>query len=300
VIWPDRVTSCSDVFWTLTDYVTIDGVTSTTGWLVLEDQQWTSYNINLLDWSHGLLMDALDSWGDLEPGTTFVGDDLCDGSTCVAVSNSTDTGFEWDVVAGVTYPFEWTEQDSGSVQYNVGVEDIQDFDLGVDFTGETPAGAWGFADVDNGLRGRCDNIAAGLGCVNEDYIPTLFYDSTRNPLVGPVAQHIYDAQHGGLVTPWGEPGHTLQRDMNQSDINANRQAACGKVTVPPGDSCDEYPMASTFEGAAFNSDYSIRIVPKSANDSQGGLTGTFYNNNRVISDDDFLVDPILPNGTPSW
>lgn len=58
---------------------------------------------------------------------------------------------------------------------------------------------------------------------------TLTYDSTANPLVGPVAQHIFTAQtatqaNGGLITRWGVPpsvnddGAALHRDMNQAEI----------------------------------------------------------------------------------
>jgi hypothetical protein len=59
-------------------------------------------------------------------------------------------------------------------------------------------------------------------------------------------------------------------------------------------------MASTYEGAAFNSDYSIAIVPASANSSQGGILSNFYGSNRVIDNDLFMVLSVLPNGTASW
>jgi hypothetical protein len=75
---------------------------------------------------------------------------------------------------------------------------------------------------------------------------------------------------------------------------------CGNATVPPGDSCDEFPLASTHQGAAFNTDYSIAIVPSSANSSQGGIMSNFYSSNRVIDGDLFLVKAILPSGAASW
>jgi hypothetical protein len=121
-------------------------------------------------------------------------------------------------------------------------------------------------------------------------------------LVGPVAQHIFNAQNGGLITAWGVPpsvrsnGAALTRDMNPIDIAANRTAAC--TGVPP--SCDEYPLATTHQGAAFNFDFSTATVPPAANNSQGGLTRAFYRANRVIDGDPFYVRAILLNGTPSW
>jgi hypothetical protein len=60
-------------------------------------------------------------------------------------------------------------------------------------------------------------------------------------------------------------------------------------------------MASTYEGAHFQSDYSIQGVPQSANDSQGGITGAFYNGpNRIIDEDPFWVNVVLADGTTSW
>lgn len=92
----------------------------------------------------------------------------------------------------------------------------------------------------------------------------------------------------------------LAMPTRQADINANRAAACRGLTVPTGDSCDEFPLASTYEGAAFQSDFSAVPVPASANSSQGGLTGAFYTSNRVVDGDAFYVRAILPDGTASW
>lgn len=154
------------------------------------------------------------------------------------------------------------------------------------------------------LAVRCDTIAIRTtpGCVDQAFTPTLTYNSLIKPLAGPVAQHIFDAQNGGLVTAWGVPpsvmsnGAALTRDMNPADIRANRAAACGGVAP----SCDEYPLATTHQGAAFNFDFSTATVPPSANNSQGGITRAFYRANRVIDPDPFYVRAILPNGTPSW
>src|SRR5262249_31954820 len=108
---------------------------------------------------------------------------------------------------------------------------------------------------------RCDyaTYMSTPGCVI-DWAPTpvLFYDSTSNPLVAPVAQHIYDAQNFLLYTPWGKPGYPLTRDANPGDRALNNQTACGGF-VPPDDvntSCDEYPLESTHEGAYFQPDFS--------------------------------------------
>jgi hypothetical protein len=69
------------------------------------------------------------------------------------------------------------------------------------------------------------------GCVDEYYYPTLTYNGQTNPLVEPVAQHIYNAQNGGLVTAWGVPsayksnGKPLTKDTTPGDDTLNRNKA---------------------------------------------------------------------------
>ncbi|MBO2465543.1 hypothetical protein J4709_49095 [Actinomadura sp. LCR2-06] len=65
-------------------------------------------------------------------------------------------------------------------------------------------------------------------------------------------------------------------------------------------------MASTREGAANtnlpvpNQDWSWRTVPQSANDAQGGVTGPFYQKNRVLDGDAFWLRVVLQDGRKSW
>jgi len=63
--------------------------------------------------------------------------------------------------------------------------------------------------------------------------------------------------------------------------------------------CDEYPFASTKNGAGYAADngmknhYSLRAVGKSHNStargSHGKALGSFYNRNRVLPNDNFWV-----------
>ncbi|GAA1618970.1 NucA/NucB deoxyribonuclease domain-containing protein [Actinoplanes couchii] len=56
------------------------------------------------------------------------------------------------------------------------------------------------------------------------------------------------------------------------------------------DQCDEYPMASTLEGAAHPDwDFSVRAVAKKANSDAGNLVRDYYVNDRILS-----VDFTLP------
>jgi hypothetical protein len=89
--------------------------------------------------------------------------------------------------------------------------------------------------------------------------------------------------------------------MSSADQTANNRAACAGVpTVTVVTSCDEFPLESTHQGAAFQPVWSAIAVPKSANDSQGGITGNFYKNNRVIDDDAFYVLAIVSQTQISW
>jgi hypothetical protein len=67
----------------------------------------------------------------------------------------------------------------------------------------------------------------------------------------------------------------------QADRNANYKASCKGKTAPPGSpgtSCDEYPFASTRQGASFTMmpDWGIAWVPGSEQSVQGGLISAFY------------------------
>lgn len=307
---PNRFLSCADSLLVLT-HIQIAPTFELLGNFFWEDQQWATLSPTSLTWTHGLQVLGYTelAFGDLANGITGAMYSNC----FVVLSNCTSTSLGLpdpqtvSVAPGSTYNFGWDETDTGLASTTTGAKDTLNADLGVIWL-TTVAGQSAEFDDTGKLAVRCDTIARRTtpGCVDQAYTPTLTYSSLTNPLVGPVAQHIYNAQNGGLVTAWGVPpsvksnGAALTRDMNPTDIDANRTAACGGVTTPPGSNCDEYPMATTHQGAAFNSDYSTAIVPASANSSQGGLTRAFYRGNRVIDGDPFYVLAILPNGTLSW
>ena len=307
---PDRVDSCVDNGWTITAFmIDSDGVFVPQGTLTFDDFQWVTYSTSSTVWTHGLVIEVQGGTGELIGGAEASVQSMCTaegGYWCTVVSSVLPDGSTAELIPGTVWTNAWVEEDSNPQNYQT-PDYVQTFDgyLGVFMEGES-VGFWANEDG-NGLDGtsvligRCDSEASSVpGCVNEDYAPLLTYDSTANPLVAPVAQHIYNAQHGGLQTAWGEPADPLNRTVDEVYIDDNRATACGSVTVPSGDSCDEYPLASTYQGAYFQDDYSTAVVPSSANNSQGGLTGTFYTSNRVIDGDPFMVDVVLANGTYSW
>jgi hypothetical protein len=163
---------------------------------------------------------------------------------------------------------------------------------------------------------RCDNAVPGPnpipGCVVPDWAPIMTYSSS-----GPyeeLAWHILAAQESGL--PGSHPDYGLS---NPAPLNRlvdeilqarNRSTACpDSWTRPPGLSCDEYPMASTRQGAhtaggpgrTFEgcqvplsagtgpSGFSSCMIDDTENSQGGTALGTFLTNQRILDNDAYYV-----------
>jgi hypothetical protein len=90
-------------------------------------------------------------------------------------------------------------------------------------------------------------------------------------------------------------------------------SSCAQPTtpglLPPGCNCDEYPLASTWQGAhqtgGANADrVSVKYIDRRANSSQGGGIGAFYEKffkrERVLDLTEYGVLPIRPAGDDFW
>ncbi|MFC8349557.1 NucA/NucB deoxyribonuclease domain-containing protein [Streptomyces sp. NPDC057280] len=151
-----------------------------------------------------------------------------------------------------------------------------------------PSDAMKLATVDV----RCDNALPGaprqVGCVNLKAVPVIRYS-----LNGPwpdIAKHIKDAQAQGLPGKYGTT-HYLTRLTDRAKIRENRNKACPtSLERPPGKSCDEYPFASTWQGARYGGgDFSRRMVNAQQNEKAGKALKGFYTYARVLEGDRFLV-----------
>lgn len=308
---PDRVTSCADTAFAAVNYRTTTSppFVEPTGFFWWEDQQWDIFRTTRGNWTHGMvtLGYRLGASGTLAKGVTADLESSCDifASICSATSATVPDPRTVVITPGSRHSFEWTESDAGRSSTTAHTDNLMNPDLGVFWEDISTEPATEATDTGQ-LHGRCDTLATAKdGCVNEDFTPTVTYSALTHPLVQPVAQHIYNAQRT-LSIAWGVPasvkanGRVLTRDTSGADITANNRAACRGVRLARGQQCDEFPLASTFEGAAFQHVFSAVAVPASANRSQGGITSTFYAGDRVIDDDAFYVLAVLRNGSRSW
>ncbi|KOV58787.1 hypothetical protein ADK64_35595 [Streptomyces sp. MMG1121] len=138
---------------------------------------------------------------------------------------------------------------------------------------------------------RCDNALPGtskIGCVMP-YIPEMVY--AKNGEFPELAKHIEYAQNT-LKLP-GKHGTTkyLTRLTNATKIRKNRDKSCPSSRPrPQGKQCDEYPFASTWQGASTGGGkFSWRMINAKQNREGGQALGNFYLYNRIIEKDQFLV-----------
>ncbi|MFB7269745.1 DNRLRE domain-containing protein [Streptomyces sp. NPDC056244] len=175
------------------------------------------------------------------------------------------------------------------------------------------------------------NQRAQLGSVFPDATPAFRYDrsDTSDPAapgepylgVAAVADHVGDALENPGSTfpikadknlPGGEalrPMHRLVPAAGALELTrntANRSvvtSTCNSPAMPgrPGEGealdCDEFPMASTYEGAAradyegaqYTDEFSVRYIDPVENQEAGRRLGAWYNNDRILNHDPFIL-----------
>jgi lysophospholipase L1-like esterase len=165
-----------------------------------------------------------------------------------------------------------------------------------------------FADGNKGTAPiRCDSQITNVpynagGCVDPYAAPVWTVSNSSNSSLGLTAKNMAMAT-GNLYPPYAPvrdasgnvPGVTTPLTYQPSLQPKNYSALCAKLTAPPAEanagntSCDEYPFATTQQGAAFGP-VSICWVTPGAQNSQGGSYLAFINGNRVLPDDQFYMN----------
>ncbi|MCY8235431.1 NucA/NucB deoxyribonuclease domain-containing protein [Priestia endophytica] len=137
------------------------------------------------------------------------------------------------------------------------------------------------------------------GAIFANFIPTFTYDM-NDPyfnIMKEAFQHHKDAltSEGSLI-PGKEPKPPLTRiysayDREQYNKNTNaKNQACKNLNKPEGYECDEFPFASTYEGAGKgDGKFSVRYIPRDANNTHGRWLAAWYAYNRILHKDSFYI-----------
>lgn len=143
---------------------------------------------------------------------------------------------------------------------------------------------------------RCDSEAIFKptkgGCVYQNATANILVISTSDKTITQAAKFIEAAQkkihnHAGVYSH----GKALTRLTSARTIRANRRVACKGLTVKKGQSCDEYPFASTNQGAALvpRDDWDREAVNAAQNSKVGSYLSSFLLHLRIASDDSYYV-----------
>ncbi|MBO1417408.1 NucA/NucB deoxyribonuclease domain-containing protein [Streptomyces sp. FH025] len=159
-------------------------------------------------------------------------------------------------------------------------------------------------------------LPSKLGVIFSRVTPVMQYSRT-DPLVKGVAEHIYTAftnpnstlpatSNGAKVIPGNikstppslitrlYPGANPIADQAYKDNRAVVSAACSSLPHNPGEECDEFPFASTWEGAGRgDGNFSVRYVDGTQNGNAGTALAVWYGSDRILHNDKFGVS-ILP------
>ncbi|MFJ4099824.1 NucA/NucB deoxyribonuclease domain-containing protein [Amycolatopsis japonica] len=305
---PYRTISCSTKNWTVTHYREVNGVKTPVGTIDLRIRSSVDFQEgqgSTPAWDLDVEVTVTKTWGTLQAGTSanswtgcFGHQDKCTTSR-LGGSNDENEPVALTPNAQVN---KWYTQYSASMLNNQVLPLTGNLGSALELT--TPANPVTIADhYSNTLWGRCDNMGSnryGSGCVDDKGVAFVMYSTIDNPKVEQVADHVYDAIRT-LPSHWGRPyaGKPLTRLTDEAAIDANRRIACGSGTPP---SCDEYPLASSYEGGngAAPGDRSTRTVTIEANNSQGGITIAYFDYYRVLDKDEFYVQAIKKDGSRAW
>jgi hypothetical protein len=121
-----------------------------------------------------------------------------------------------------------------------------------------------------------------------------------------LASHVARAQASGL--PGARFDDPLFRTTDPTVANTNRTLACGDAPSIEDKSCDEYPIALSYEGlsqggtrrtfddCSFNlprqqgpDGVSVCMITATENNAQGGLNTQFFRRERVLDWDPFRI-----------
>ncbi|MEV7520367.1 PKD domain-containing protein [Streptomyces sp. NPDC091371] len=148
-----------------------------------------------------------------------------------------------------------------------------------------------YSTGDRDIESVAFHIKTAQDFPNDTY-PLLVPDGVPRPRDKKMPGRLGSASDPGLHRY--DPANTTVSRSNE----AHKEAACYRTGTerdwyvdlwlprkpePPAEQCDEYPFASTIEGAAHPDwDFSVRPVPQRQNSVAGGRLGAYYTGDRIL------------------
>ncbi|AZS87220.1 hypothetical protein ELQ87_25525 [Streptomyces griseoviridis] len=279
------------------------------GQILYQTNEYVYTNPELGTWGHQLAIRLVTQWG-ATAGTTVEGDATCEGTCSLSAS---DVDFPSQALSQSSLPYG--DALPATTATTAGAVGEAKTSMYWEFKNTQWAKQPGLNRSQVPTPIRCDNNTKGVskvGCVFKDYVPTNVV--SLSGLYPNYARHIKEAQESGLPGAYPD-GQPLTRQTDSAEATTNRRTACpqasnGGYPRPTGYSCDEYPFASTHEGAASNKDlgrafswcqisaltsrtgpgWSACMIPATENTAAGrDDLRPFYNANRVLEEDEFYV-----------
>jgi hypothetical protein len=288
-------------------------------WTRYRAGDWVDRNLNQAYW-----ITLLDDWRNVRgeaPIQPLTVETICDaktGAPCLAdnlAGSVTKTIAQWEADGGTF--MRWLERPIDGL----GPDNLAYFDFHTRFTYGAPPGQAVGNTRGNGYR--CDYalyLRGGQGCMFHR-VESLFAELNLRGDTNyrKAATHIFDALYRPEVTKPevagksvpGSPFTDNPRPLNRvydvydpllvRDNNAEAVRTCREWWGPDYAQggqfdCDEFPFASTLQGASrANGNYSARVIDASDNRSAGAILRNWYNRERILHGDPFFV--VLTFGT---
>ncbi|MER5890439.1 NucA/NucB deoxyribonuclease domain-containing protein [Streptomyces sp. NPDC001941] len=231
-----------------------------------------------------------------------------DGSNpaCASTGNSPSTFAQWRSLATAVFSVSSAKEDgySGDKVSRCGIAQFGRSDVNA---------GWLKLERTNGRADSALYLGSKGATVFLDIMPVFYGYSRSNPDHGAVAIHIWDAMNDAANTyppkadkqvpgsiDSGKPLHRLMSVNWDPDASTRIQqnasvriAACKAMnpSPPPDQQCDEYPFASSWEGAGLgNGNYSVRYLDGTQNYNAGNLLNSWYQAERILHRESYYLE----------
>jgi hypothetical protein len=291
----NRFEDCLETGWTLSIIDTDTGavVGTVTGNTIL----WNELSYKSRTWNENIEVQIIAVTDD-GADTTFNAPIVCNDATA-GDCEATGTG-TWAGQTGFLGPTEDGDIYTGELGWESASTATTTMTFQVNMTFDNPIATPATGTIGPTTTIRCDSMAIFKptkgGCVYSAATLNVLEISTADTTVTAAAEFIKTAQgeiasHPGEYGSAGPVGPALTRLTNKAEIKANRKVACKGLTVPAGDSCDEYPFASTYQGAALAGKANTRskAVNAKQNSKVGSYLSSFFLKFRIADSDSFYV-----------